>query len=266
MSYNILLVDDDHEFREEFKDAFYEYQVVEASNGEDALTLLKKPNEIDLVVLDVMMPGSRGTDILKQIKDISPGLGIIILTGHSSKDVAVEALKGRADDYIEKPIVIDKMKSSIDNLLEAKGKKGPIEATDMTGKIAKVKNFAERNWDKKVSLKDAAQAVYLSPKYLSRLFKESTGIEFSEYKLGIKIKRAKELLLSTGYNIDQIADKVGYQNIESFIRIFKKLTGSTPSAYRKKNNNPKKPKRLSKKKRFSRKTLKKTPKRKKSRS
>ena len=110
MPYNILLVDDDEDFRYEFRELFDDYNIVEAKNGLDALDLLKKPNEIDLVVLDVVMPGLRGTQVLKEIKSISPELGIIILTGHSSKDTAIAALKGKADDYIEKPLNIQKAK------------------------------------------------------------------------------------------------------------------------------------------------------------
>ena len=62
------------------------------------MQLLRKPNEIDLVLLDVMMPGLSGTEVLREMKKLSPNLAIIILTGYSSKDVAIEALKGHADD------------------------------------------------------------------------------------------------------------------------------------------------------------------------
>jgi two-component system, response regulator YesN len=232
MPYNILLVDDDKSFRSEFRDFFDDYAIVEASNGEQALELLKRPNEIDLVILDVMMPGIRGTKVLQEIKRKYPELNIVILTGYSSKDVAVEALKGKADDYLEKPLNIDKTKEIIENLLNSKdvlsaGKNG------IEGKIERAKCFAERNYHKKLRLKDTAETICLSPKYLSRIFRQTTGMGFSDYKLDIKIKKAKELLRRTEYNIDQISEKMGYQNSESFIRIFKKLTGATPTQYRK---------------------------------
>ena len=232
MPYNVLIVDDDKDFRDEFKDYLEDYKVIEASNGKEALELLNNPNEIDLVILDVMMPGLRGTEVLKQMKQISPGLGIIILTGYSSKEVVIEALKGQADDYLEKPIDIPKTKESIEKILESKGEKIDINAGDTEGKIERVKHFAERNYHKKVCLRDAAAIVCLSPKYLSRIFKQKTGVGFSEYRLTVKIKKAKELLKKPGYNIDQLAYMMGYQNTESFIRIFKKFTGCTPAEYR----------------------------------
>ncbi|MDD4954852.1 MAG: AraC family transcriptional regulator, partial [Candidatus Omnitrophica bacterium] len=107
-----------------------------------------------------------------------------------------------------------------------------ISACTINDKMDKVKRFIERNCFKKISLDDAASTVFLSPKYLSRIFKQSTGMGFSDFRLHIKIDRAKELLEKTGYKVDQISDKLDYQNTESFIRQFKKLTGLTPTQYR----------------------------------
>ena len=234
MPNKILLVDDDREFREEFKEFLETYEVIEAESGEEALKILKKPNEIDLVLLDVRLPGIKGTEVLKEIKTIAPGLGIIILTGHSSEDVAIEALKGHADDYLEKPLNAEEAKKVIDDLLESKSG-AAAEGARGEDKIEKVKRFVERNCYKKVCLKDAAEAVALSPKYLSRIFKENLGIGFNEYRLKIKMREAKALLENTELNIDHVAYKLGYQNTESFTRLFKELSGKTPSEYRKRH-------------------------------
>ncbi|MGE5197719.1 MAG: helix-turn-helix domain-containing protein, partial [Deltaproteobacteria bacterium] len=145
-----------------------------------------------------------------------------------------EALRGQADDYIEKPLDVDTTKEVIDKLLGTKRGEPDIGAINVKDKIGRVKSFVERNCFKKVSLKDAASVVCLSPKYLSRIFKQYTGMGFSEYRLALKINQAKELLTKTGYNVDQITDKLGYENAESFIRIFKKLAGYTPTEYRRK--------------------------------
>ncbi|MGA1841118.1 MAG: response regulator [bacterium] len=238
MPYKILLVDDDKDFREEFCDYFEDFQVIETSTGRDAIKLLKEPNDIDVVILDVVLPDLRGTEVLRKMKKIAPDLDIIILTGYSSKDIAIEALKGHADDYIEKPINIDKMninkiKEIIERMMEEKKGKIDTDSIDIEDKINKVKRFIERNYDKNISLKAASKVVCLSPKYLSRIFKENTGMGFNEYKLRIKTEKAKKLLKNTGYNINQISFKLGYLNPESFLRIFKKFTGLTPTEYRK---------------------------------
>ena len=230
----ILLVDDDDVFRSEFKDCFHDYGIKEASSGQDALNMLKKPNEIDLIILDVRMPGLNGIEVLERIKQIAPDVYTIISTGYSSKDVAIEALKGRADNYLEKPFDPDRVKEIIEEVLDSKQAQ-EVESTDgMKAKVEKIKRFAERNCFKKISLSDASQVVCLSPKYLSRIFKQYCGKGFSEFRLGIKIEKAKELLTRSACNIDQISDKLGYQNTESFIRQFKKFTRRTPTEYRKK--------------------------------
>lgn len=234
MAYNLLLVDDDGDFREEFCGAFEDYEIAQAADGETALALLKKPNAIDLVLLDVMMPGLRGTDVLAEIKTLKPDMKIVILTGHSTKDIAVEALKNRADEYIEKPIDVKETREIIVRMLGEKDSEGIPDTGNISAKIAKVKKFIERNYDKKVSLDDAAAHTGLSPKYLSRVFEDEAGMGFSDFKAGVKIKKAKEFL-KQGYNINQISDKLGYQNSESFIRTFKKLAGSTPAEYRRIN-------------------------------
>lgn len=234
MSDKILIVDDDRELRSELYDFLEGYEIIEASNGEEALKLLNKANEIDLVILDVMMPGLSGLDVLARIKKMDPCPKTIILTGHSSKDVAVEALKGRADDYIEKPIDIEEMKEAVERLMEAGIEGDNPDTMDLKDKVGKVMRFMERNCYKKVTLKEAAAAVYMSPKYLSRIFKEHTKKGFSDYKLDMKIDKSRGLLKNSGYNINQIAYKMGYENAESFIKQFKKLTGRTPAEYRKK--------------------------------
>ena len=67
---------------------------------------------------------------------------------------------------------------------------------------------------------------------MSRLFKQETGTNFNDYRLELKMEKAKEYLKSTDLRIKQIAYEIGYENSESFVRIFKRKTGLTPSRYR----------------------------------
>ncbi|OGC04734.1 hypothetical protein A2276_02015 [candidate division WOR-1 bacterium RIFOXYA12_FULL_43_27] len=234
MSYGILLVDDDSRFRKEFVESFDEYSFVEAASGEEAIKALRLPNQVDLVVLDVMMPGERGTQTLKRIKKEFPRLPVIMLTGFSTKDVAIEALKGNADDYLEKPFNIEKTKSLLKKFLIEKKGGFDIDASDLKGKVEKVKEYILKNSDKKVTLEDAAKIIFFSPKYLSRAFSEIVGKGFNDFKLAAKIEKSKELLLNTGYSVEQVSEKLGYLNSESFIRIFKKNVKMTPAVFRKK--------------------------------
>jgi len=233
MAEKILLVDDDAAFRSEFKDFLEGYSVAEAGDAKEALEILKKPNDIDLILLDIRLPGMDGLTLLQKIKEAAPDPSVVILTGHSSKDVAIKALKLHADDYLEKPLDVLKAKDVIERLLESRQGADDIASASIAQKIEKVKRFTQRNCHRKVSLADAAEAVCMCAKYLSRTFKRHTGMEFGEFRLQAKMARAKSLLLDTGYNVDQIAEKLGYLNTESFIRQFKKLTGLTPKKFRK---------------------------------
>jgi YesN/AraC family two-component response regulator len=230
----ILLVDDDAIFREEFVECFSGYGFIQAADGAQALKILKRPNEIDLVIMDVRMPGIDGLSLLEKIKDTASGAGTIVITGYSSKEVVLRALRGKADDFLEKPFDLEKARSVIEKVLNARKEGYRNDAADTAGKIEHVKHFLSRNSSRKVSLKDAAAAVCLSPKYLSRIFREYAGTGFNEYKLELKMAEAKNLLTQTAYNVDQISDRLGYQNTESFIRQFKKISKRTPSVYRKK--------------------------------
>lgn len=234
MADKILIVDDDEDLRSELRDFLEDYEIVEAANGKEALELVGRANDIGLVILDVKMPGISGLEVLKQLKKTDPELDIIIFTGHSSKEAAIEALKNRADDYIEKPFSAEKIRAAIEKRFDLKHHEAEVTALDMNGKLEKVKRFIQRNCFKKISLKSAAETVCLSPKYLSRIFKRHAGVGFEAYKLDVKISKAKELLSDSGLNINQIAEKLGYENAESFIRQFKRFTGHTPTAYRKK--------------------------------
>ena len=209
--------------------------MTEASSGEEALAMLKRANEIGLMLLDVRMSGLSGIDTLARLKKTDPHLHVIIMTGQGSKDIAIEALKAHADDFIEKPIDPKEIMELVEDAL-SKLDYGPAEpdAADMSAKIKKVEAFVRRNCFKKTSLTDAARSVSLSSKYLSRIFKEKTKKSFSQFKIGIKIDKAKELLAKHSYNVNQISEKLGYENVESFIRQFKKLTGKSPTAFRKK--------------------------------
>jgi DNA-binding NtrC family response regulator len=124
LSPRILIVDDDEIFRTEFAEFFSEYGVAQASGGQEALNLLARPGEIDLVILDYKMPGMDGVAVLERIRAQNPKIAVVMLTAHSSKDLAVEALRGRADDYIEKPPEKEEIDRIIEKFVKPRVKEG----------------------------------------------------------------------------------------------------------------------------------------------
>lgn len=232
MPYNILIVDDDREYRESFRDGFSDFNILEASTGPEALTVLKKPHDIDVVVLDERMPGLSGTQVLEEIKKLDPAIPTVILTSKGSEETAVRALRGKAEDYLQKSLPFDAIERRIRQLAEKVRKPEKPLRGGIEDKIEQMKYFAQRNYHKNIRLDDLAERLFLSQKYLSKIFKQHTGMTYNDYKIKIKIEKAKEMLKNKDFNIYKIAENMGYQNTESFIRIFERETGYTPTAYR----------------------------------
>ncbi len=225
----ILIVDDNKEFVSEFKEFLEGYDVVEALSANEALERIKKPNDISLIFLDMRLPDMDGIELLKKVKKIQPNVKVIIITGYGSKEIVLEALHHKADDYVEKPLELANIRLLADKFLNVTKQN---EVLDLDGKIAKIENYVEANIFKKITLVDVANYLCLSPKYLSRVFFEKKKIRFTDLRLRIKISKAKELLRS-GYLVGQIADKLGYENTESFTRQFKKVAGVNPLEFKK---------------------------------
>ena len=233
----ILVVDDEKAVRDVFIAVFFEeYKIIPAANAQQAMDILRRPNDIDLIVLDVMLPDLKGTELLKEIKKTDPRYKVVILTGHSSKEIAIEALRSGADEYIEKPIDIENVKEIFERLIENKRNDEEEDADIQERKIHQAQRIIKRNLDRAISLQDVSHEISLSPKYFSRLFKEKTGQSFSQYKIALRIEMAKDLLRKKTCSVSQIAYQVGYQEPESFMKAFKRLTQLTPSQYRRSKN------------------------------
>lgn len=101
--------------------------------------------------------------------------------------------------------------------------------------VEKAVSFISENYMRDLSLDDVANAVFLSSGYLSIIFKDETGYTVLEYITYIRMQKAKDLVLQMpALKVKDIAEQLGYNNVQSFIRYFKKYYGETPMAFRKK--------------------------------
>jgi len=98
--------------------------------------------------------------------------------------------------------------------------------------IWKARNFIHEHSDEELSLTRVAKVVNISANYLSEKFKEVTGVNFVDYIARTRTEKARELLENSNLRISEIAFAVGFQSLSQFNRIFKKLLGRSPSAYR----------------------------------
>lgn len=220
----ILIIDDDAVFRAEFAVCCAEYGVVQAASGQEALALLQQPHALTLAFLDVRLPDLNGIDLIPRLRALAPGLRIVILTGYSSTATAIAALRGQADDYLEKPLDPECALQVIKRHLDAQAPPG-------ADRLTRVREFIRQNAHRDVALTDAARVACVTPKHLSRLLR-GAGEGFAAFRTRVRIELARELLANSSRSVGDIAFAVGYHNPASFIRKFRRLTGTTPAVYR----------------------------------
>jgi len=118
MKPKILVVDDEASHRKMIEAVLSDegYEIKQADDGQTAIDAVKK-EFYDLVLMDIRMSAVGGIEALKQIKEISPAIPIIIMTAYASVDTAVNALKSGAYDYLTKPLDIDELKILVQKTL-----------------------------------------------------------------------------------------------------------------------------------------------------
>ena len=103
----------------------------------------------------------------------------------------------------------------------------------MNENVVSVLEFIGRDYKKELSLKDISKDLFINPVYLGQLIKKETNSTFAELLNKQRIKAAQQLLLSTNDSIEDICYTVGYSNVGYFYKVFRKLCGKSPKAYRK---------------------------------
>ena len=128
----LLLVDDEDYFRETLSKRLVKRGLfsAQAASGNDCLSILEK-KAMDVVVLDVKMPGMNGIEVLKHIKDHHPKTEVILLTGNATTSDGVEGIKSGAFDYLTKPIELEHLTNKIfqayEKILSAEAEQKEVE-------------------------------------------------------------------------------------------------------------------------------------------
>ncbi|HPT88168.1 MAG TPA: AraC family transcriptional regulator [Bacillota bacterium] len=103
-------------------------------------------------------------------------------------------------------------------------------------KIYDILRFINQHYRDDITLDVLSKSFFISPYHLSRTFKKVTGFSFIEYLNSIRTKEAQRLIRETSQSISHIAASVGFDSLTHFGRVFKSITGLSPSQYRKKSN------------------------------
>ena len=249
----ILIVDDDADLLDRYVGSLSDaYRLVTIQTGRVAIERVKRRSDIDLAVIEYRLSDMSGIDVMKEIKDIEPSVLVIIATAYGDEDVAVEAFRGGARDYLKKPFSISELSTKIDfyialrhadkqrrkNILpgpETPSQPGmPHSAVTLSQyhKIQQAVRFINDNYRTDIRLDAVAWEVRLSPAHFSRIFKKVVGLPYQDYLNGCRIMKAKKLLRTSTRSVTEIAVSLGFADPTGFGRIFKKLTGHTPSAFR----------------------------------
>ena len=112
----VMLVDDEVPFVETLTKRLEKrgLQIISAHDGQEALEKLDKNRNVDVVILDVKMPGMDGIEVLRGIKKSYPLIEVIMLTGHATVETAIEGMKLGAYDYLMKPCELEQLMAKVE--------------------------------------------------------------------------------------------------------------------------------------------------------
>ncbi|OME86205.1 DNA-binding response regulator [Paenibacillus sp. FSL A5-0031] len=237
--YRLLLVDDEADTREALSSYFpwqeVGFQIIgQCGNGKEALNFIQNHDKIDVILTDIKMPVMSGLELAEVIHEQKHNIHVIFLSSYREFEYAQKALRYRVNNYIVKPakyqVLLDVFAGLRDELEAAKhALDQPPSGTSNEGLIiTQIKAYIQNQY-KDANLEDAAKQVYLNANYLSYLFKQKTGQNFTDYLIQVKMKVAMRLIQENQFKTYEISEMVGYSNAKNFTRTFKSYYGKTPS-------------------------------------
>jgi YesN/AraC family two-component response regulator len=242
----VLVVDDEPLMRSFLREALEaRVRVVEAQDSEQAIEILQKfaREQVDLVLADYVLPTRSGLDLLQITKRRWPWIPVVIVTAFGSEELAVQALRGGASDYLRKPIPLDALLHTVGTLTARSNRTsendGSAGGGNDTGRavhpnIERALSFMRKHFARAITLTDVAREAGLSRFHFCRLFHHETGVPFHEYLHAVRVAQAKELLAADRYlRVSEVAYAVGFNDLSHFDRTFRKMVGHSPSEYRK---------------------------------
>jgi signal transduction histidine kinase/DNA-binding response OmpR family regulator/ligand-binding sensor domain-containing protein len=243
----ILIAEDEEELRAYIKkELSSSYAIIESNNGFDALALIRQELP-DLVLSDVFMPQMNGRQLCMNIKsDTSIShIPVLLVSGLDSKDEILKGLAAGADDYMTKPFDPSILKAKIESLINnRKVLKTKIINADRIGLETNIRSEIDKAFVKKITT--MVEDNLSDPDFSSQMFYTSVGmsrtafyhklkslIDLSpaEFIRLVRLNKAKELLLSKKYNINEVAYRCGFSNAKYFSTAFKRQFGQSPSSF-----------------------------------
>lgn len=210
---HILIVDDDTALLDRYVENLSgAYQIVTAKSSRVAIERMKRNSKIDLAVIEYRLPDMTGIEAMREIKDVAPSVPVIIVTAYGDEDVAVEAFRSGARDYLRKPFSISELSTKINFYLALRhkdkhrrknilltadtptepGAPPPAVSLSQNHKIQQAVRFINTNFRTNFRLDDAARKAGISPAPLFSNFQESDGHVLSELPFQSKNHESQE--------------------------------------------------------------------------
>jgi signal transduction histidine kinase/DNA-binding response OmpR family regulator len=220
------------------------YHIQVAVNGQEGIDMALE-HIPDLVITDVMMPEKNGYEVCKTLKkdERTSHIPIVMLTAKADFSSKIEGLETGADAYLSKPFEKEELLVRLRKLLELRkalqehyGAAGYLQ-NNQNNTVPTIEDrflnrlctaIEERLEDADLSIPELCRTVLLSHTQLYRKLKAVTGKTPSQFIRSIRLRKAMELLQTSGLNISEIAYKVGFNDPNYFSRVFKKEYGKAP--------------------------------------
>lgn len=248
--YKLLVVDDEYESRNTLCNCFpwneIGFEIVsQIDNGRFALDYIIK-NPVEVVLCDIKMPVMSGIELAKELYPMEKKPILVFLSGYRDFEYAQKAMEYGVRYYIVKPARyeevmsvftllkkdLDKLKGQVQGNISSPDVQNCRAASNYTDKIIQnVKQYVLDNCSQ-ASLESVSRIIHMNSSYLSQLFKQRTGVNFSDYLIEVKMKKAAELLKNIEYKTYNVSEMVGYTNAKNFSRTFKNYYGISPKEYR----------------------------------
>ena len=248
----VLAVDDNREILDLLRDSLTQYDVRTALDADEALRILKDQRP-DIVITDIMMPGTDGFSLTRQIKENKHTMNIplIILSARSTEEDRVHALEVGADAFIDKPFSINYMKAVIAQLLKSAGRsreyygssasafqyaEGQLLSKEDKELLQRIDAYLDVHLrDGDISVDSLAEAVQLSTRALYRRFNTMNLPPPNEFIKERKMQLAAKILLTSNLTVQEVIYECGFANRAHFYKEFGRRFGMTPKEFRQKN-------------------------------
>ncbi|MBT2290404.1 response regulator [Paenibacillus albidus] len=265
--WKVLLVEDEVFVRESVREIIAWEELGfsvsgEAGNGAEALEMIRN-DAPDLVITDIIMPQMDGVELLRKTREEGYASRFVMLTCMSDFEYVRQAMEYGASNYILKlSMSVNSLRETLrkisqellkdhdthkNNSTAAVAGSGMDETNDMKlapllpeevtshPEIQKILQYIHAHYPQDITVKSMSQYVMMGENYVSTLFKKKTGQTLIHYLHQIRINQAIQHLTQSDLPVYEIGNRVGFVNDNYFIKIFKRLTGQTPSQFRQRN-------------------------------